>query len=61
MVQQSIEYFTWAIEEDSSYYLAYYNRGIAYVMTNQSRQGCLDLQYSSQLGNKKAQEIMLYL
>lgn len=58
---KAIDSYTEAISYDMDFAKAYYNRGIAYVMTNQSRQGCLDLQYSSQMGNKKAQEMMLYL
>ncbi len=37
------------------------NREVAYVMGNQSVQGCMDLNYSAVLGNKRAETAIEYL
>jgi tetratricopeptide (TPR) repeat protein len=53
----AIEAYTEAISKDSRYAEAYYNRGLAYVMSHRPLQGCSDFSESLHLGYEAADKI----
>jgi tetratricopeptide (TPR) repeat protein len=59
-MQGAVLSFNIAISYDSDYSEAYYNRGVAKLLLNQTIPACEDFQTSIDLGNKKAEEIVLH-
>lgn len=59
-IEDAISSYNIAIGYDSDYSEAYYNRGITKLLLNQSILACEDFQASINLGNKKAEEIVLH-
>ncbi len=57
----AIDSYTEAISLNLEYAEAYYNRGLAYYMSNRSQNGCLDVETSIQLGYKKAEQFQKYV
>ena len=42
---EAIDSYTEAININSTYFDAYYNRGLTYIMSSRTRTGCSDIQY----------------
>ena len=54
----AIESYNKAINADYEYAEAYYNRGLALIMTYRPYQGCDDLEKAKELKYTKAQEMI---
>ena len=57
----AINSYTEAIAIDLDYAEAYYNRGLAYYMSNRAQFGCQDVEVSKQLGYERAENLLKYL
>ena len=55
---EAISAYTKAIMKDGDYAEAYYNRGLAKVMSYRLLQGCEDLKRSLQMGYEVAEEVI---
>jgi len=55
---QAIEWFTSTINQNGLLHGAWYNRGLLYLINNETSKGCADLRKAVDLGNNQASELL---